>query len=289
MEELNISKEIKIHNKDMIVSSTDKQGNIIYVNDIFCEVAGYKREELIGQPHNIVRHCDMPKVIFYFLWQSILKGEIVYAFVKNRAKNGDFYWVKAYVKPIVKNGEIVQFTSYRKPVNNFAKKYIDDLYKVLVDYEKTHSVEDTFKFLVKYIEDRGLNYQQFIDRLSLGKSVDLSNIIDTVKYKNAHIIYKYHIIDAVKNGNTQVKVTTCKECEFGKMCEELEGEPFTLMPQWKSMLKHHEHVHASLGEYVSLAHNKADSMLLQDKLDIVLSDTEMIFDNLIEVIDSYKG
>ena len=73
----NNPQEIMINDQDMIVSSTDRRGNIIYVNDVFCKVAGYSREELIGQPHNIIRHSHMPKTIFYLLWQKILKGEII--------------------------------------------------------------------------------------------------------------------------------------------------------------------------------------------------------------------
>ena len=289
MEELTVLKEIKMLTKDMIVSSTDKQGNIIYVNDIFCEIAGYTREELIGQPHNIIRHPDMPKVIFYLLWKTIMQGNIIYAFVKNKSKSGDFYWVKAYVKPIVENGQIRQFTSYRKPVNDFAKEYISKLYDALLEYEKTHSLDETLSFVLQYLQDRGLTYEQFIDRLSLGKSVDIVNEIDVAKYKNAHTIYKYHIIDAVKNGNTDITVTKSCECDFGKMCENLKDKPYTTMPQWQTMLKHHEHVHSALKQYVILSKDWDNKQAIKEILDSIQEDTQLIFDNLNFVIDNYKG
>ena len=146
-----------------------------------------------------------------------LKGEIIYAFVKNKAKNGDYYWVKAYVKPIVKDGKIVQFTSYRKPMNEFAKNYIDKLYMTLVEYERMHTIQETLQYIFDFLENLGLTYEQFIDRLSLGKSVELCNVLDVAKIKNAHIIYKYHIINAVKNGNFDIKVSSHFDCEFGKI------------------------------------------------------------------------
>ncbi|MCK5293351.1 MAG: PAS domain S-box protein [Arcobacteraceae bacterium] len=289
MEEFNRGKEIDIQIKDMIVSSTDKKGNIIYVNDIFCEVAGYKREDLIGQPHSIIRHPDMPKVIFYFLWQTVMKGDTIYAFVKNKAQNGDYYWVKAYVKPIMEDGKVKQFTSYRKPINNFAKGYIEKLYATLIDYEKTHTPKETLDFVLEILESKGLDYERFIRRLSLGKGVELLNLLDIAKYRNAHIIYKYHIIDAVKNGNTDIEVTSSTMCEFGKMYKSLENEPFTSMPQWQTMLKYHNHVHTALQDYVEKAKQGASSSILEDILNRVEADTKIIFDNLTQVIDGYKG
>jgi len=289
MEENQESKEIEILTKDMIVSSTDQKGIITYVNDIFCEIAGYAREELIGQSHNIVRDPSMPKVIFYLLWKTIMKGETIYAFVKNKAKNGDFYWVKAYVKPIVEDGKIRQFTSYRKPVNNFAKQYISNLYEILIDYEQTHTTQESLEFVLKYLEDRGLTYEEFIKRLSLGKSVDICNIINLPKYKNAHTIYKYHIIDAVKNGNLNVRVSKSCECEFGKMCEKLRDEPYTQMEQWQTMLNHHDHVHNTLEKYVNVANEDREDIQLTDILNTIEKDTEIIFENLTQIIDTYKG
>ena len=116
--------EIEITEKDMIVSTTDKKGIILYANDMFCKVAGYERKDIIGQPHNMIRHPEMPKVVFKLLWERVLKGEMLYAFVKNISKNGDYYWVKAYVKPVMKNGTVVKITSYRKPLNDYAKNII---------------------------------------------------------------------------------------------------------------------------------------------------------------------
>ena len=92
-----MSKEIVLNDYTFLVSETDEKGNIIFANDDFCKVAGYHIDELIGQPHNIIRHKDMPKVAFKDLWETVKKGNIWTGYVKNRAKNGDFYWVYATV------------------------------------------------------------------------------------------------------------------------------------------------------------------------------------------------
>jgi len=85
---------------DFLVSQTDEKGIILFANDDFCKVAGYTLEELIGKPHNIVRHPDMPKAAFKDLWETVKRGQIWTGFVKNKTKNGGFYWVYATVFPL---------------------------------------------------------------------------------------------------------------------------------------------------------------------------------------------
>lgn len=92
--------EYPVRDDVVIVSHTDKKGVIKYVNDDFCEYAGMTREELIGQPHNVIRHPDMPPEVFRDLWETIQSGHPWQGVVKNRRKNGDHYWVKATVAPL---------------------------------------------------------------------------------------------------------------------------------------------------------------------------------------------
>ncbi len=96
-----------------IVSLTDLKGRITYVNPYFVEVSGFTAEELLGSPHNIVRHPDMPSGAFADLWQCLKRGELWNALVKNRRKNGDYYWVLANVTPVRENGAIVGYMSVR--------------------------------------------------------------------------------------------------------------------------------------------------------------------------------
>lgn len=96
-----------------LVSTTDLKGRITYTNPSFTEISGFSAEELLGAPHNIVRHPDMPTAAFADLWQSIKAGHSWTALVKNRCKNGDYYWVKANVTPIVERGKVTGFMSVR--------------------------------------------------------------------------------------------------------------------------------------------------------------------------------
>lgn len=94
-----MNNEILVPEGMIIVSETDAKGNIIFANADFCKIAEYKIEELVGKPHNLLRHPDMPKIAFVDLWKTIQNGDIWKGIVKNKTKNGDYYWVNATVYP----------------------------------------------------------------------------------------------------------------------------------------------------------------------------------------------
>lgn len=98
----------------LIVSRTDPAGIITHVNESFIDMAGYTREELIGAPHCILRHPDMPPAAFKDLWETVERGEKWQGYVKNLRKDGGYYWVKATVIPNVRDGKVVGFTSVRR-------------------------------------------------------------------------------------------------------------------------------------------------------------------------------
>jgi PAS domain S-box-containing protein len=116
---------------EQLVSITDLKGRITYANEEFCEIAGYSLDELVGQHHNIVRHPNMPKAAFKDLWKKLKDGDSWRGMVKNKCKNGDFYWVDAYVTPLYENNTINGYQSVRtKPSENQKKKaqqYYDKL------------------------------------------------------------------------------------------------------------------------------------------------------------------
>ena len=115
--------QLDVMNASALVSKTDLRGIITYVNDLFCQVSGYSREELIGRSHNIIRHPDMPKPAFEDLWDTVKAGKIWSAKVKNRTKNGDSYWVDAHVGPIRdKDNKIAEYIAIRYLITD----YIDD-------------------------------------------------------------------------------------------------------------------------------------------------------------------
>ncbi len=94
-----MNNEVKLPKDMMIVSETDEKGIIVYANDDFCKIAGFSREELIGNAHNMVRHNDMPKAAFEDLWKTIKSGNIWHGIVKNNTKDGNYYWVNATAYP----------------------------------------------------------------------------------------------------------------------------------------------------------------------------------------------
>ncbi|NLQ19018.1 methyl-accepting chemotaxis protein [Marinomonas sp. M1K-6] len=107
------NQEKNFSNDEKLVSTTDLQGNIIHCNDAFVSVSGFEKNELIGSPHNIVRHPDMPEEAFRVMWETLKQGKAWMGLVKNRCKNGDFYWVDAYVTPVTDSGKVVGYESVR--------------------------------------------------------------------------------------------------------------------------------------------------------------------------------
>ena len=122
---------------EQLVSITDLDGRITYANPQFCKVAGYTLEELVGQHHNIVRHPDMPKAAFADLWQKLKRGDSWRGMVKNRCKNGDFYWVDAYVTPLYENDKITGYQSVRACPTDEQKVKAEKLYNTLNNNQST--------------------------------------------------------------------------------------------------------------------------------------------------------
>ncbi|MGB5867290.1 MAG: PAS domain-containing protein [Arcobacteraceae bacterium] len=126
-----MSKETVLQDDAFLVSETDSKGNIIFANDEFCTVAEYNKEELLGQPHNMVRHPDMPKAAFKDLWDTVHDNKVWEGYVKNKTKSGGYYWVFATVYPYTnENGEKCYMSCRRKPLREDVTKY-DALYKTM--------------------------------------------------------------------------------------------------------------------------------------------------------------
>jgi aerotaxis receptor len=120
--------EYEFPSSQMLVSATDLTGRIEYCNPAFIAVSGYTHEELVGQPHNLIRHPDMPREAFADMWATIRDGRPWTALVKNRRKNGDHYWVHANVTPVVKKGAVVGYLSVRVKPERDAVRAAEALY-----------------------------------------------------------------------------------------------------------------------------------------------------------------
>jgi PAS domain S-box-containing protein len=150
----------------IIMSKTDLNGIIEFANDYFIEISGYSRAELMGQPHNIIRHPEMPKVIFKLLWDHIQKGESIYAFVKNLTKNGQTYWVIAKIDPkIDANGNISSYVSNRRGIPAETALKVEEYYKILLEIETSNPVSVSEKYFNGLLEELNLDYDTFIQNL----------------------------------------------------------------------------------------------------------------------------
>ena len=126
-----MSREVILEKEIMIVSETDEKGNILYANDDFCKIAGFEKIELVGQPHNIVRHPDMPKAAFKDLWDTLKRGEIWNGIVKNKTKAGGFYWVNATAFISKKQDGSIRYISVRVKPTKEEIENAEALYKTL--------------------------------------------------------------------------------------------------------------------------------------------------------------
>jgi len=166
--------------EEIIVSKTDLRGVITYTNDVFRRVSGYTERELIGQPHNIVRHPEMPRCVFKLLWDTLEAGQEVFAYIVNLAKNGDHYWVFAHVTPSVDaKGEIIGYHSNRRVPCDDALATIIPLYTELSAVERRHSnpreaMEASSAELHRKLSAQGLDYSQFVFSLSQSTSLEMS-------------------------------------------------------------------------------------------------------------------
>ncbi|MGB9115382.1 PAS domain-containing protein [Bradyrhizobium sp.] len=154
---------------DLVVSKTDLTGRITYANDVFCRVAGYSEAELLGQQHSIIRHPDMPRAVFKYLWDTVLEGREVFAYVKNLAKSGDFYWVFAHVTPSQDvNRKTVGFHSSRRvPDPRVVREVIAPVYSELLREEQKHrngkdSLAAGHRALIDFIAAKKMSYDELV-------------------------------------------------------------------------------------------------------------------------------
>ncbi len=120
--------ETEVPEDELIISRTDLTGKITYANETFCEISGYTQNELIGKPHSVVRHPDMPSAAFKDLWETIESGKQWKGIVKNLRKDKGFYWVEALVSGVYKNGKLVEYKSLRTPISYETKLKYQKLY-----------------------------------------------------------------------------------------------------------------------------------------------------------------
>ena len=159
-----MKKYIKIVDENVLTSSTDLDGNITYASEAFCEISGYSKDELIGQNHRIIRHSDMKESTYKELWETITSGKTWKGEIKNKKKNGDYYWVKASISPVFDNkGEIISYTAIREDItdkkiieeisitdgltNIYNRRYFDEIFPKIINEAKRKNELVAFVFM----------------------------------------------------------------------------------------------------------------------------------------------
>ena len=128
--------ETIVPNNELIVSRTNLKGQISYVNETFAQISGYTKEELLGENHNIVRHPDMPKRVFFQMWQSLQQSGKWEGVVKNLRKDKGYYWVHAIVSEVYKDGVLVEYKSIRTPIDYSMKLRYQKMYDEFRNIDK---------------------------------------------------------------------------------------------------------------------------------------------------------
>ncbi len=160
--------EVVIQEDDFIVSKTDTKGRITYCNRIFIEIAGYPENELIGQPHNIIRHPDMPRSVFRALWQTLQGGEEFFGIIKNRTRDGGFYWAFANVTPSRDGqGQLLGYYSVRRCPKRESIDLLEPIYRAMTEEEQRHSsaregMDASWSLLENQLNQAGKSYEEFI-------------------------------------------------------------------------------------------------------------------------------
>lgn len=154
---------------EIIVSKTDVKGRMLYANSTFLKVAGYSESEVLGKPHNMIRHPDMPGCVFKLLWETISQGHEIFAYVINRSKNGDHYWVLAHVTPTFdEDGKtITGYHSNRRVARPEALAAIKPIYQELKSVEQSYAnrkegVKAAYQALLDKLKAQGMDYDEFI-------------------------------------------------------------------------------------------------------------------------------
>jgi PAS domain S-box-containing protein len=164
--------EHAVRDIDIIVSKGNKAGDITYANPIFFKLAGYTQGELLDRPHAIIRHPDMPKIIFKYLWERLESGKDVKTFVKNLSKDGGYYWVFAHVRVATNpDGSFRNYVSTRRKMSENAREVIEPLYKKLLDAEKEGGMKASLAELVQFLESnkQTINtYNEYMQSLNKG-------------------------------------------------------------------------------------------------------------------------
>ena len=197
-----IDREVQWDKTKTLISETDVKGTITNVNDVFCAVAHYSASELIGQPHNLIRHPDMPKLIFKLLWDNLKVGNNFVGVIKNLAKTGEYYWVVTdFEMRRDAMGNITHYIGRRKSVPEAAiNNYLAPFYESLLKMEKIGGVELSSRFFKNYLPKQGKDYIDFvISIMSESQSAFTAESVSAIDNSNVSVSDNIYQVDHSMN------------------------------------------------------------------------------------------
>ena len=197
-----IDREVQWDKTKTLISETDVKGTITNVNDVFCAVAHYSASELIGQPHNLIRHPDMPKLIFKLLWDNLKVGNNFVGVIKNLAKTGEYYWVVTdFEMRRDAMGNITHYIGRRKSVPEAAiNNYLAPFYESLLKMEKIGGVELSSRFLKNYLTKQGKDYIDFvISIMSENQNAFTAETVNSIDNNNVSVSDNIYHVDQSMN------------------------------------------------------------------------------------------
>lgn len=193
-------KLLEVYSENVIASKTDLKGKIVYVSEAFCDISGYTRKELMGQPHSIVRHPDMPSSLFEELWKTIKETKTFKAEIKNKKKNGDYYWVDVTVSPILDDfNNIVGYGAIRHDITD--KKKIEALnseHEKLIDSFSKYIIASKTDLLgnITYVTDAFCDISGYTRAELIGKAHNI------VRHPEMSKEFYKKLWKTIKNGKT---------------------------------------------------------------------------------------
>ena len=160
-------RERRLEGDDIIVSKTDIHGKITYVNSVFIDISGYTEAEMLGAPHAVIRHPHMPRAVFKLLWDTLESGKEIFAYVINRCKNGDHYWVMAHVTPsYTLDGKLFGYHSSRRSPRPDAVAAVWPIYQQLYELEqrlgRKEGLDASTAALHRLLEEHDVSYEKFV-------------------------------------------------------------------------------------------------------------------------------
>ena len=197
-----IDREVQWDKTKTLISETDVKGTITNVNDVCCAVAHYSASELIGQPHNLIRHPDMPKLIFKLLWDNLKVGNNFVGVIKNLAKTGEYYWVVTdFEMRRDAMGNITHYIGRRKSVPEAAiNNYLAPFYESLLKMEKIGGVELSSRFFKNYLTKQGKDYIDFvISIMSESQSAFTAESVSAIDNSNVSVSDNIYQVDHSMN------------------------------------------------------------------------------------------